>query len=129
SKTKISLEKVAEESDDKVQENQQNATEPAEKTTTVKFNFSLPQDESISSSMNGDLPKKKKRKILGSTKTLFDEEEGEAPPSRKPGKVQLGGKRAINKAVLGVQKSAFAGAASFSPLKRDRKGVGASFLA
>ncbi|OTB09939.1 hypothetical protein K445DRAFT_323467, partial [Daldinia sp. EC12] len=127
-KTKISLEKVAEESDDKVQENQQNATEPAEKTTTVKFNFSLPQDESISSSMNGDLPKKKKRKILGSTKTLFDEEEGEAPSSRKPGKVQLGGKRAINKAVLGVQKSAFAGATSFSPLKRDRKGVGASFL-
>ncbi|KAI1649145.1 uncharacterized protein F4817DRAFT_42869 [Daldinia loculata] len=128
-KTKSSLEKVVEEPNEKAQENQRDAVEPAEKTTTVKFNFSFPQDESTSSSMNGDLPKKKKRKVLGSTKTLFDEEEGEAPPARKPSKVQLGGKRALNKAVLGVQKSAFASATSFSPLKRDRRGVGASFLA
>ncbi|KAI0853237.1 hypothetical protein F5Y00DRAFT_225824 [Daldinia vernicosa] len=128
-KTKSSLEKVVEESDEKAQENQRDAIEPAEKTTTVKFNFSLPQEENTSSGVNGDLPKKKKRKVLGSTKTLFDEEEGEAPSTRKPSKVQLGGKRALSKAVLGVQKSAFAGATSFSPLKRDRRGVGASFLA
>ncbi|KAI0108380.1 hypothetical protein F4814DRAFT_55862 [Daldinia grandis] len=128
-KTKSSLEKVVEESNEEAQENQRDTTEPAEKTTTVKFNFSLPQDESTSSSMNGDLPKKKKRKVLGSTKTLFDEEEGEALPAKKPSKFQLGGKRALNKSVLGVQKSAFASATSFSPLKRDRRGVGASFLA
>ncbi|KAI8960995.1 hypothetical protein F5Y11DRAFT_328081 [Daldinia sp. FL1419] len=127
-KTKGSLEKVVEESDEKVQEDECDAAEPAEKTANVKFNIGLPQDESTSVGINGEVPKKKKRKVLGSTKTLFDEEEGEAP-ARKPSKVQLGGKRAVNKALLGVQKSAFAGQASFSPLKKDRKGTGASFMA
>ncbi|KAI0892222.1 hypothetical protein F4806DRAFT_240739 [Annulohypoxylon nitens] len=132
-KTKSSLDKVVEK-DDKSREKQDEVTEPVEKTTTVKFSIGLPHDESATSSNNGDQlkgdqPKKKKRKVLGSTKTLFDEEEGEAPPARKPAKVQLGGKRALGKAVLNVQKSAFAGSASFSPLKRDRRGVGASFLA
>ncbi|POR37464.1 Uncharacterized protein TPAR_02323 [Tolypocladium paradoxum] len=75
----------------------------------------------------GDV-KKKKRKLLGAAnQTLFDEEEGEAtskpvkPPVVAPGKrvrTQLGG---------GV-RNAFAGS-SFSPLKRDRRGVNASFLA
>ncbi|KAI1462590.1 hypothetical protein F4805DRAFT_2180 [Annulohypoxylon moriforme] len=131
-KTKSSLEKV-EEANDKSQENE---GEHVEKTTTVKFSIGLPHDESTSSSNNADQPKgeqprKKKRKVLGSTKTLFDEEEGEAPPIRKPAaKVQLGAKRALlGKAALNVQKSAFAGSASFSPLKKDRRGVGASFLA
>ncbi|KAI2469470.1 hypothetical protein F4781DRAFT_394236 [Annulohypoxylon bovei var. microspora] len=130
-KTKSSLEKVTEEAKDNNQENQ---AEAVEKTTTVKFSIGLPQDESTSS-MNSDLPKgeqpkKKKRKVLGSTKTLFDEEDGEAPPTRKPAaKVQLGAKRALGKAALRVQKSAFAGSASFSPLKKERRGVGASFLA
>jgi hypothetical protein len=92
-------------------------------------------------------PKKKKRKLLGgaSTSVLFDgaadAEDAPAPvpvvvPAAAPtkrvpmGKVALGGaaglaaKRAVG---LGA-KNAFAGA-SFSPLKRDRRGVGASFLA
>ncbi|OTB08963.1 hypothetical protein M426DRAFT_316255 [Hypoxylon sp. CI-4A] len=124
-KAKSSLEKVIEETNDDKSENEH---EPAEKTATVKFSIGLPQDESVSNS-NGEVPKKKKRKVLGSTKTLFDEEEGEAPPARKPSKVQLGGKRALGKAALTVQRNAFAGATSFSPLKRDRRGVGASFLA
>ncbi|XXH03898.1 oligosaccharyl transferase subunit ost3/OST6 [Hypoxylon texense] len=130
-KTKSSLEKVVEEeSTEGNQENQPGAQAPAEKTMTVKFNFDLPQDESTASSTNGgDQQKKKKRKILGSTKTLFDEEEGEAQPARKPAKVQLGAKRTLGKAPLGGKRNAFAGAASFSPLKRDRRGVGASFLA
>ncbi|KAI1389930.1 uncharacterized protein F4822DRAFT_218825 [Hypoxylon trugodes] len=127
-KTKTSLEKVVEETKDDNQENQREPAEPAEKTTTVKFNFNLPQDESLSSA-NGELPKKKKRKVLGSTKTLFDDEEGEAPPARKPAKIQLGAKRTIGKAPLGVKRNAFAGSATFSPLKRERRGVGASFLA
>ncbi|KAI2638778.1 hypothetical protein GGS26DRAFT_542826 [Hypomontagnella submonticulosa] len=127
-KAKISLEKVTEEANEENWENQQRPAEPAERTTTVKFNFSLPQDESTSSSLNGEQPKKKKRKVLGSTKTLFDEENDEAPPARKPAKVQLGAKRALGKIAPGVQRSAFAGA-SFSPLKRERRGVGASFLA
>ncbi|KAI1211657.1 uncharacterized protein F4807DRAFT_418602 [Annulohypoxylon truncatum] len=133
-KAKNSLEKVTEEANDTNQENQGEAAEAVEKTTTVKFSIGLPQDESTSSSNSadqpkGEQPKKKKRKVLGSTKTLFDEEEGEAPPVRKPAKVQLGGKRALGKAVLNAQKSAFAGSASFSPLKKERRGVGASFLA
>ncbi|KAI2625731.1 hypothetical protein GGR54DRAFT_511941 [Hypoxylon sp. NC1633] len=127
-KAKSSLEKVVEEVDDNSQENQLDATEPVEKTMTVKFNINLPQDESTSSGTNADQPKKKKRKVLGSTKTLFDEEEGEAPPTRKPAKVQLGAKRALGKAPLGGKRTAFAGS-SFSPLKKDRRGVGASFLA
>ncbi|KAI0383243.1 hypothetical protein F5Y04DRAFT_250917 [Hypomontagnella monticulosa] len=127
-KTKASLKNVVEEADEENQENQPKPAEPAEKTMTVKFNFILPQDESTSSGLNGDQPKKKKRKVLGSTKTLFDEEDGEAPPARKPAKVQLGVKRALGKAAPGVQRSAFAGA-SFSPLKKERRGVGASFLA
>ncbi|KAI1762875.1 hypothetical protein GGR53DRAFT_398312 [Hypoxylon sp. FL1150] len=129
-KTKTSLEKVVEETTDGSQENQSEVKIPAEKTTTVKFSLTLPQDESTASSANGsDQPKKKKRKVLGSTKTLFDEEEGEAPPARKPAKVQLGAKRTLGKAALGAKMNAFAGAASFSPLKKDRRGVGASFLA
>lgn len=92
-------------------------------------------------------PKKKKRKLLGgaSTNVLFDgaadAEDAAVPvPAAAPvaapakripmGKVALGGHAglAAKKAGgLGV-KNAFA-AASFSPLKRDRRGVGASFLA
>ncbi|KAI0417128.1 hypothetical protein F5X98DRAFT_161383 [Xylaria grammica] len=129
-KSKSSLEKVPEVAESEQQEISNKASkdpEPAEKTTTVKFNLVPSQDEGNDSSQNGEIPKKKKRKVLGSTKTLFDEDDGEAPAARKPAKIQLGAKR--TKAPLGVQKNAFAGTASFSPLKRDRRGVGASFLA
>ncbi|KAJ8123441.1 hypothetical protein ONZ43_g611 [Nemania bipapillata] len=129
-KTKSSLEVVSEavESGEGEKDADAREGEPAEKTTTVKFNLAVPQDESINSSLNGEIPKKKKRKVLGSTKTLFDEDDGEVPAARKPAKAQLGVKR--TKAPLGGgQKNAFAGTKSFSPLKRDRRGVGASFLA
>ncbi|KAI1125159.1 hypothetical protein F5Y10DRAFT_247789 [Nemania abortiva] len=129
-KSKSSLEVVSEaaKSTQSGNDTETGNTEPAEKTTTVKFNLAVSQDESNDSSLNGEIPKKKKRKVLGSTKTLFDEDDGEAPAARKqPAKIQLGAKR--TKAPLGGQKNAFAGAKSFSPLKRDRRGVGASFLA
>ncbi|KAI1425023.1 hypothetical protein F5Y12DRAFT_784953 [Xylaria sp. FL1777] len=128
-KSKSSLEKVPEASNSGQDEDNSEArdTEPGERTMTVKFNLALSQDESNDSSQNGELPKKKKRKVLGSTKTLFDEDNGEVLVSRKPAKMQLGAKRM--KAPLGPKKNAFAGLASFSPLKRDRRGVGASFLA
>ncbi|KAI0096076.1 hypothetical protein GGR51DRAFT_544418 [Nemania sp. FL0031] len=129
-KSKSSLEAVSEaaESGQPEKDAETKDTEPAEKTTTVKFNLAVSQDESNDSSLNnGEIPKKKKRKVLGSTKTLFDEDDGEAPAARKPAKIQLGAKR--TKAPLGGQKNAFAGTVSFSPLKRDRRGVGASFLA
>ncbi|KAI0868940.1 hypothetical protein GGS24DRAFT_184533 [Hypoxylon argillaceum] len=128
-KSKSSLEVVSEAAEPGQREDDTEAreTEPAEKTTTVKFNLAPSQDESTESALNGEIPKKKKRKVLGSTKTLFDEDDGAAPATRKPAKVQLGAKR--TKAPLGAQKNAFAGTVSFSPLKRDRRGVGASFLA
>ncbi len=143
--SKPSLKKASKEAPeaDSNQESQPKAkeagAEPApEKTATVKFNLALSQEEeSKTASGHGraEPPKKKKRKVLGSTKTLFDEDDGEAPapavvPVRKTGKVQLGGARALSKAPLGVKRAAFASAAStFSPLKRERRGVGASFLA
>ncbi len=128
-KSKSSLEKVSKAAHSGQVEDNSEArdAETGEKTTTVKFNLVLSQDEGNDSSQNGEIPKKKKRKVLGSTKTLFDEDDGEAPVARKPAKIQLGAKRM--KAPLGVQKNAFASTASFSPLKRDRRGVGASFLA
>ncbi|KAJ4318112.1 hypothetical protein N0V84_007011 [Fusarium piperis] len=70
--------------------------------------------------------RKKKRKILGgANKTLFDEEDGETTVPR-PAKIQLAPGRRL-KAPLGGASSAFGGT-TFSPLKRDRRGVGASFL-
>ncbi|KAF5002631.1 hypothetical protein FDECE_10562 [Fusarium decemcellulare] len=71
--------------------------------------------------------RKKKRKILGgaNNKTLFDDDDGETVP--RPAKIQLAPGRRL-KAPLGGVSKAFGGA-TFSPLKRDRRGVGASFLA
>ncbi|KAI0438140.1 hypothetical protein F4803DRAFT_112106 [Xylaria telfairii] len=128
-KSKRSLEKVAEVAEPGQHENNTEAgeTEPAEKTATVKFNLAPTYEETNDSSLNGEVPKKKKRKVLGSTKTLFDEDDGAAQAAKKPAKIQLGAKR--TKAPLGAKVNAFAGVASFSPLKRDRRGVGASFIA
>ncbi|KAI0430704.1 hypothetical protein F5Y09DRAFT_222341 [Xylaria sp. FL1042] len=129
-KAKSSLEKIPEASNPGQGEDNREASdaEPGEKATTVKFNLDLPQDGGNDSSQTGEIPKKKKRKVLGSAKTLFDEDEGEAPAARKTAKTHLGLKR-VKGPLGGVQKSAFAGTASFSPLKRERRGVGASFLA
>lgn len=117
------LEMVAEEGED-------NIPEPAEKTQTVKFNFTLPQDSSTSSTntSKAEEPKKKKRKVLGSTKTLFDDEDEAVAPiaTKAVSKGPPGG--AKKRAPLAGVRNAFAGS-TFSPLKRDRRGVGASFLA
>ncbi|KAJ3524796.1 hypothetical protein NM208_g11910 [Fusarium decemcellulare] len=68
--------------------------------------------------------RKKKRKILGgaNNKTLFDDDDGETVP--RPAKIQLAPGRRL-KAPLGGVSKAFGGA-TFSPLKRDRRGVGAT---
>ncbi|RBQ68578.1 hypothetical protein FVER14953_02580 [Fusarium verticillioides] len=69
--------------------------------------------------------RKKKRKMLGGgNKTLFDDEEAE--PAPRPAKIQMAAGRRL-KAPLGNVRGAFGGA-TFSPLKKDRRGVGASFL-
>jgi hypothetical protein len=93
-------------------------------------------------------PKKKKRKLLGANQpTLFEEgeDEGErvkpiaaaaadavpaaAAAVKRPAKAAGGTKKPPVAGRFGAGvKNAFAGA-SFSPLKRDRRGVAASFLA
>ncbi|KAI2630033.1 hypothetical protein GGS21DRAFT_211569 [Xylaria nigripes] len=130
-KSKKTVETIPEVQESEVHENSIEAEdrEPAEKQPTVKFNLDPPQGESDTSNVNEEAPKKKKRKVLGSTKSVFDEDDagGETPAAKKPTKLHPGIKRV--KATLGTQKSAFGGGnATFSPLKRDRRGVGASFL-
>ncbi|KAK0108376.1 hypothetical protein ONS95_003187 [Cadophora gregata] len=77
--------------------------------------------------------RKKKRKFLGGGRTLFDEEDGEV--AKRPAKVALGPPRLLGKGGLpGPRVShSIIGSSSafsvFSPLKKDRRGVGASFLA
>ncbi|KAG5983997.1 hypothetical protein E4U55_006509 [Claviceps digitariae] len=74
--------------------------------------------------------KKKKRKLLGGANTtLFDgdeEDDGEAPIASKS---QPAGAKRTRARLGGGVKNAFAAGSSFSPLKRDRRGVNASFLA
>ncbi|ROV89636.1 hypothetical protein VSDG_08089 [Cytospora chrysosperma] len=83
--------------------------------------------------------KKKKRKLLGTTAkgTLFDQDEdaGEgqaaaaAPTVAAAAGIKRKPKASTQKGpVTALAKTAFAGKA-FSPLKRERRGVGASFLA
>ena len=73
-------------------------------------------------------PKKKKRKILGSSKTIFDEEDAEA--TKRPAKVLLATNRPLAKlgAKKGLGAAPAAGFAPFSPLKKHKRGVQASFL-
>lgn len=77
--------------------------------------------------------KKKKRKLLGGGKTLFDEEDGEV--AKRPAKVVLGPARLLGKGAhatapkgLSSAIGSSSGFGAFSPLKKDRRGVGASFL-
>lgn len=85
-------------------------------------------------------PKKKMRKLHGGApKTLFDEDDAEV--SRRPVTASMfGGARGVGKGGLagpkggmkgGLNGSGVSGAFGgvFSPLKKDRRGVGASFLA
>ena len=77
--------------------------------------------------------KVKKRKLLGAGKTLFDDEEGEGV-KRTAQKIASGPARALGKGGLGMKASLKPGLAAsgafgtFSPLKKDRRGVNASFL-
>jgi hypothetical protein len=77
-------------------------------------------------------PRVKKRKLLGGT--LFDDEDCES--TRRPAKASLVGGKSLSKGPIldhvGTLKGRLGGNAAFgdfSPLKKDRRGVGASFLA
>jgi len=140
----IILGKVLEEPEAPVPSSKQDQeNQPPTKPTTAHEPLDLlsafvpPRQSSGSATSGTDAePKKKKRKLLGAaTKTIFDDEEGEPPAAaaaaKRPAKVQLGAVRSrpLAKGPLGaVRASAFA-KTTFSPLKKDRRGVGASFLA
>lgn len=75
-------------------------------------------------------PRKKKRKLLGAGKTIFDEVDGGS--TKRPTKVGLGPSKSkpLGKGgVAGTKTAARGGFGTFSPLKKDRKASGASFLA
>jgi hypothetical protein len=72
-------------------------------------------------------PHKKKRKLLGGGKTLFDDEDSEA--TKRAAKVNLGPPRLLGKDGLKAGIGSTSGFDAFSPLKKDRRGIGASFLA
>ncbi|KAL2132369.1 hypothetical protein VTI74DRAFT_3910 [Chaetomium olivicolor] len=146
------LEKVAEEPDDGDDNNNDqdghddSATHDQEnRSTSLNSSGSAPTTKttSLASIPEKAGPKKKKRKLLGANaSTLFDGEEDEGEKVKPAAVVAAGVKRAVVSKVggaaggmktmgkmgrVGGVKNAFAGAA-FSPLKRDRRGVGASFL-
>lgn len=127
------LEKVTEEEAD---ENELPGVAPPkvkESGTSMVFKAGNVQLKKVDAEDNG--PQKKKRKLLGGAKTLFDEEDGEA--TRRPAKISLGPPRLLGKGGLAGPKGGLKGGlgaangfGGFSPLKKDRRGgVGASFLA
>ena len=131
------------------EENDAAAEKENRSDTTVSFTKNLSiatsADETrtsntTKSSMDTAEPKKKKRKLLGGgreNKTIFDGEveDEDAVPKPVPTTAatkrvkSLGGPKAMMaKGPLSTTRNAF-GKTSFSPLKRDRRGVNASFLA
>lgn len=109
---------------------------PADTTAEAK----LKATEAPNTSTDNPEPKKKKRKLLGASAkgTLFDKDEdaGEVVPAvptvataavkRKP----VGLKAAARKGpVASLSRAGAFGGKTFSPLKRERRGVNASFLA
>ncbi|KAK7429668.1 hypothetical protein QQZ08_003863 [Neonectria magnoliae] len=118
------LEKVTEEAEEVEQDN--GAVKKAKKGP--ELNVKGIEARTGNSVPEADGGKKKRKMLGGSNKTLFDDDEVEMLP--KPVKVlkaQLGAGRRL-KVPLGGAANAFGGR-TFSPLKRDRRGVNASFLA
>jgi hypothetical protein len=120
------LEKVTEE---EVDEN----VEPPSITATLAS--MKPSMQNQVPGAGGAEPKKKKRKLFGSAKTIFDEDDGEA--TKRPAKINLGPARSLAKGQSigskGGLQSGLSGNArgfgAFSPLKKDKRGAQASFLA
>ncbi|KAH7324452.1 hypothetical protein B0I35DRAFT_424214 [Stachybotrys elegans] len=119
------LEKVAEEPSTEGQENQSSSSIAKEVQPSSKKTAMPPPPLPVKALAADADGKKKRRKLLGgANKTILEEDEGDAAP--RPVKAQLGPGRKL-KAPLGGLNNAFAGK-TFSPLKRDRRGIGASFL-
>lgn len=131
------LEKVVEQPEEASEATAAQKAPASKKTAPPAANFSV--DNSNTSSDNPE-PKKKRRKLLGASNkgTLFDKDEDAGEPEaavptviatatkRKP--VGLKASSTRKGPVSTLTQGAFGGKA-FSPLKKDRRGVGASFLA
>lgn len=126
--TKIgTLSQVAEEEVDENELPEAAAPVPAAKAAKTSKASKAPKVQPKTVDVD-DGAKKKKRK-LGGGKTLFDEDDGDA--TKRPAKIMLGAPRLLGKGGLpgpeGVVGAA-SGFGAFSPLKKDRRGAGASFL-
>ncbi|KAK7416770.1 hypothetical protein QQX98_004962 [Neonectria punicea] len=118
------LEKVTEEAEEVEQDN--GAVKKAKKGPELKVKGI--EARTGNSVLEADGKKKKRKMLGGSNKTLFDDDDVEMLPKPvKALKAQLGAGRRL-KAPLGSAANAFGGR-TFSPLKRERRGVNASFLA
>lgn len=119
--------------DDSVEGNSRLGNRSGEDSTTIGSGMGESEQQ----------PKKKKRKILGGgvAKTIFDEDDDDAPKrpiTKAPIRTIAGGGKLGKPAAMlgppGLKRvvagdvGAFGAGAAFSPLKRDRRGVGASFL-
>ncbi|KAJ1326690.1 FYVE and coiled-coil domain-containing protein 1 [Microdochium nivale] len=127
-KVKLAKSKVAPASAAADKDDEDNDDEPAAATTAAP-------SVSASAPAFGDNNTKKRRRNLGTAKTLFDEDDGEIPAVEPVAataaaavRVPMSNTKRAKTHIAGVQ-NAFAGASTFSPLKRHRRGVGASFLA
>jgi hypothetical protein len=110
----ISVDKIAEDSSTTDQEN---VSVTASKKTISVLQAKVPEGE----------VKKKKRKLLGAANTtLFDDDDAEEAVKPRP---QPATGRRSRTVLGGGVRNAFAAGSSFSPLKRERRGVNASFLA
>ncbi|RDL37458.1 uncharacterized protein BP5553_04891 [Venustampulla echinocandica] len=127
------LSKLAEITEEDVDENEQAAPSASvsQKPTikaTAAAKAAKPKRSKVQlkdTEVKDEEPKKKRKKLLGAT--LFDEDDAEA--TKRPAKVSLGRPRLLGKStgdVLGAPKGEMP---AFSPLKKDRRGAGASFLA
>ena len=138
------LDRVMEEVDDDPSTEQENrsgeTTTAFAKDMTLTSKMSSARTSGASASSQEVEPKKKKRKLLGggggASKTLFGGDEEAvaeattavvAPPPTKRPKTLASSSKATAKRVVGLTRTAFAGG-GFSPLKRERRGVNASFL-
>ncbi|CAG8949856.1 hypothetical protein HYFRA_00004183 [Hymenoscyphus fraxineus] len=128
SKPLSTLENVIEEEADENEEEDQ-APEPEVTKKVVAKKTALKTKPSAVEEAGAKI---KKRKLVGGT--LFDEEDAEV--TKRPPKVTLGAPRLMAKGGLmgpgGKMRGglgAGSGFGTFSPLKKDKRGVGASFLA
>jgi hypothetical protein len=115
---------------DKVVEEEADENEEPAPILTAKSEAAKPFKVQLKNAEEAQ-PQKKKRKLLGGGKTLFDEEDGEG--TKRPAKVNLG-PRSLGKGGLAGPKGglkgglgAASGFGGFSPLKKERRQ--ASFLA